>query len=444
MAGLLDDQQGGLLSFLKSPEGQGLLAGGFAALGGRSVLGGISRGGLAGLGAYGQAQDRQQQIAQQQKQNQMFDVQLKQAQQGQQDQADLSALAQGFYKPATMTPDQVNAAPGPAGPTNTRAALLGNTQPTFDSTGFINAYMAKDPIKAMQLRASMVKELPFNKIDPKDYTPDSVAKFAQSQSYGDLVPRSKKELAPSGQVWDPYATQAGAIMPDPNKPFSIGPDGKPVANTPYQQFEFGKAKAGKTDVNLAVNTEKSLLTTMGEGLGKQLDSSLAGAQSATNTINTAQQIRQLVSSGKVITGPGADYRVTFARLGDALGVGGKDNAEKLANTAQLVQNLARTELSEAQSNKGQGQFTDAERVLLKRAASGDVNMSNPELLTLSGAMEKSGRSRIQQHQNQVQRLQQMPGAAPLIPFYSVDMPSGGGAGPSDGGIDDLVNKHRSK
>jgi hypothetical protein len=85
MAGLLDDQgQGGLLSFLKSPEGQGLLAGGFAALGGRSVLGGISRGGLAGLGAYGQAQDAQQTNARlktmDDRSGQMFNLQLQQHQ----------------------------------------------------------------------------------------------------------------------------------------------------------------------------------------------------------------------------------------------------------------------------------------------------------------------------------------------------------------------------
>jgi hypothetical protein len=83
--GVLDEQgQGGLLSFLKSPEGQGLLAGGFAALGGRSVLGGISRGGLAGLGAYGQAQDAQQTNARlktmDDRSGQMFNLQLQQHQ----------------------------------------------------------------------------------------------------------------------------------------------------------------------------------------------------------------------------------------------------------------------------------------------------------------------------------------------------------------------------
>ena len=414
----------GLLDFLKSPEGQGLLAAGFGALGSRTPMGGISRGGLLGLQAYGQASDRQSQLAQQDKHNKMLDIQLQQAQLAQQDQTDLRDLAKQYYQAPSMTMDQVNAAPGAPGPTIGRASLIPQTQGKFDSQGFLNAYAAKDPLKAMQMRASMAKELPFNKIDPKDFDPSSIAKFAQTGNYGDLVPARKMELTPGGQVWNPYQAQPGQAFADPNKLFSLGADGKPVPNTSLQSFELQKARAGKTDVNLAVNTEKSLLPTMGEGLGKQLDASLAGAQSAQNTINTAGQIKQLVESGKVITGPGADYRVTLARLGEALGVGGKDNSEKLANTAQLVQGLAKTELDSAKSIAGQGPVTDFERALIRRAAAGDLSMTGSELTTLAGALDKSGRARIKQHQTQVQRLQQMPGAAPLIPFYSVDAPAG--------------------
>lgn len=53
-------------------------------------------------------------------------------------------------------------------PTNARAELIGNTQPTFDTTGFVNAYMAKDPLKAVQLRASLAKESQFDKFKPEN------------------------------------------------------------------------------------------------------------------------------------------------------------------------------------------------------------------------------------------------------------------------------------
>lgn len=69
----------GLLDFLKSPEGQGLLAAGFGAMGSRNPWVGMSRGGLLGLQAYGQASemqaDRQRQQAMDERQTQVFDWQ---------------------------------------------------------------------------------------------------------------------------------------------------------------------------------------------------------------------------------------------------------------------------------------------------------------------------------------------------------------------------------
>ncbi len=60
----------------------------------------------------------------------------------------------------------------------------------------------------------------FQKIDPKDYTAGSVAKFASTRNYADLVPVRKKELANLGGVsraYDPYGDvgdMAHTIKPD--------------------------------------------------------------------------------------------------------------------------------------------------------------------------------------------------------------------------------------
>lgn len=85
------EQQGGLLAFLSSPVGQGLLgtlAGGLAG-GGRTVAGNAGRGLLAGLGAFNNAQDNliQQQAATQR--NKLFDAQM----QNYQAEADARKLA---------------------------------------------------------------------------------------------------------------------------------------------------------------------------------------------------------------------------------------------------------------------------------------------------------------------------------------------------------------
>ena len=433
---------GGLLDFLGTPAGQGLLGAAFSGMAGArrgAPINTLGAAGVGGLLAYNQAQRGELDRAREDTANKLAALQLKQAQQQADDQQAVRDLAPQFVR----TPAQISLARGasmgdqPSGmgqdgsfypiaknigptPGNLPANPSGPAQ--FDQSGFINALMAKNPMLAMQMRAQMGKEVPIDKLKAENFTPESLARFSQSGNYGDLVARDK--LEEKNGVWaNPYTGKTVTVgAQDPNKPFMFDANGQIVPNTGYQTFEVNKARAGKTDVNLAVNTEKSLLNTMGEGLGKQLDASLAGARSAANTVNTAQQIRGLVESGKVITGPGADYRVTLARIGDAMGVGGKDNAEKLANTSQLVQNLAKSELDASQIMRGQGAITESERVLIRRAASGDLNMSSGELVTLSNAIEKNARARIKQHQSQVQRLQGMPGAAPLIPFYSVDEP----------------------
>jgi hypothetical protein len=78
--GLLDQ----FTEFINTPGGQGLLSAGLGALGSRTALGGISRGGLLGLQAYTGAQDRQnfdtRQKVMDDRSGKMFELQLAQHQ----------------------------------------------------------------------------------------------------------------------------------------------------------------------------------------------------------------------------------------------------------------------------------------------------------------------------------------------------------------------------
>jgi hypothetical protein len=55
-------------------------------------------------------------------------------------------------------------------------------------------------------------ENPFGKVDPKDFTPESVRKFAMTNNYSDLVPVRKLEFV-NGQAVDPFATAPGTVIP---------------------------------------------------------------------------------------------------------------------------------------------------------------------------------------------------------------------------------------
>lgn len=76
-------EQGGLLAFLNTPEGQGLLAGAFGGLAGArrgQPINSIGRAGMAGLAGYTNAQDQEQKLAQDAQRNKMFDLQMQQHQ----------------------------------------------------------------------------------------------------------------------------------------------------------------------------------------------------------------------------------------------------------------------------------------------------------------------------------------------------------------------------
>jgi hypothetical protein len=246
------------------------------------------------------------------------------------------------------------------------------------------------------------------------------------------------EVARHNQVGERQTAANDIMMPDGKGGF--------VPNRAYIGAKASIAKSGASNIN--ISTDKSLLTTMAKGLGEQLDTGLAGANSAAQTIQNAQNLKGLLNNGKLITGPGADTRILLTQIGSTLGVGGKDDAEKLANTRLAMQAMARSELDAAQSMKGQGAMSDNERALVKRAAGGDINMTSAELSVLADGLEKSGRARIKQHQTNVQRLGSVKGAETLMPFYQVEMPPEApkapaktGAGPD---VDSLVEKYRSK
>jgi len=345
---------------------------------------------------------------------------------GQKDRED--ALAGQFFRPAVegLAPLAGDAASGilpSAGRPGTPAG--------FDMPGYAQAMMSVNPGKGMQIMQALQKEVPVDKIDPKAFTPGSLAKFAQSRNYGDLVPRDKLEFV-EGVGVNPYdPANANRAIPNPNKPFSTDASGRMVPNQAYQDYEVRKASAGaaRTANNISVNTEKNLLNGIASGVGSQIDASLAGARGAASTLNTLGNLDAALSSGKVMAGPLTAPGQIMMQIGTQLGLGGKDSKETLQNTRSAMQAMAQLELDAAGQMKGQGQITESERAILRKAASGDINMTLPELKVLSAVSRKTAQARIQQHNQNVQPLLSNPNASALAPFLTVQQPQGAQAQP---------------
>jgi hypothetical protein len=355
------------------------------------------------------------------------DAEWKQAQIGRQkkewEQQDREAeLAGQFFKPGTR--ELAPLAGDPEAGILPSAGRPG-TPAGFDMQGYAQAMMGVNPAKGMQIMQSLQKEIPVDKINPEKFTPASLAKFAQTRNYGDLQPRDKLEFV-EGVGVNPYdPANTNRAIPNPNKPFQMDPSGNIVPNRAYQDYEIRKAGAGATRVsnNVAVNTEKSFLNELAGGLGKQVDSSLAQARGASDSLRTIGQLSDILNSGKVMAGPATKPAMLLTQLGSQLGLAGKDANETLQKTRAAMQQMAQLELDAAAQMKGQGQITENERDIIRRAASGDISMTLPELKTLTASLEKTARYRIERHNQNVQPLLANPNAAALAPFLTVPSPS---------------------
>lgn len=125
--------------------------------------------------------------------------------------------------------------------------------------------------------------------------------------------RDKMELAPSGQAYNPYALKPGQVLADPNKPFTIGADGQPVANTGYQNYEIGKAQAGASRNTLINNGPKAFETELGKLDAEKLGEFRKSAELGKAAIATAQNLRSAVKQG-VYSGGGANAKAEAANL----------------------------------------------------------------------------------------------------------------------------------
>lgn len=230
--------------------------------------------------------------------------------------------------------------------------------------------------------------------------------------------KARDKLENINGVWqNPYVQQNGAIGPqDPNQPFIIGPDGKPVANMPYQNYQISKSKASAPNVRTEVKMGESIANQV----GPILKESLAAAQGAQGQIDAADRVIGAVNTNKLFTGPMASKRLGLAQLGAVLGVNGKDDAEKIANTRQAVRGLAELTLQGRKTMQGQGQITDKESALAEKAISGDIDSMTPqELLIIANASRRAAQHTVANHQRLVSKTRSDPNTSGLAEFYDL-------------------------
>jgi hypothetical protein len=181
--------------------------------------------------------------------------------------------------------------------------------------------------------------------------------------------------------------------------------------------DYRKSAAGSTNVQVDTG-QKARVVPVNKDIIDRLSAKTEQAETANQTLANIDRI--LPALDKAITGPAADYRTTLLRVGQFMGVAGKDANEILSNTQDVVQGLAMQELNAASYTKGQGTLTGPEREMLKRSAAGDQNMSAAELRTALIAAQKMADFRLTDQQKFLEKTLKLPGMEEYREVYTID------------------------
>lgn len=177
----------------------------------------------------------------------------------------------------------------------------------------------------------------------------------------------------------------------------------PIGNGMEQMFQWDKGlqswqKTGEprpifnpnplVNNNLTVSTEKDYSKAFA---GKIADSDVAYRDAATKApdlATRANSMLEVLDTGKVITGFGADYRLA---LGKALGLVGASDKETIANTEALSVDQARNTLDAIKaSGLGSGSgFSNADRDFLEKAAGGKITLEKATIERLARLSHKA-------------------------------------------------------
>jgi hypothetical protein len=177
-----------------------------------------------------------------------------------------------------------------------------------------------------------------------------------------------------------------------------------------KQISHPPAASIKTDIKVGESIAGQV--------GPMMKDSVAIAEGAVRQVDAANRVIQAVNTGKLTAGPFAGARVTASQLGQVLGVGGKDAAEQLANTRQVIRGLAEMTLQGRSQMKGQGAITESEGLLAEKANSGRIeDLTIPEIKQLAIASERAARFAYAEHQRKLQEMIKNPATTAIAPYY---------------------------
>lgn len=174
------------------------------------------------------------------------------------------------------------------------------------------------------------------------------------------------------------------------------PSGDRQSPMEYDTWATAKARAGAMNVgNVTMNA--------GGGSDKQIfdtfDERAKEARAvATGLVGLRNAREALQGAGGVITGAGADARLSLQKVGSLLGV---SDPTAIQNTETFRAAIAPQIASVLKSTVGTANISNSDRTFAEKAAGGSIELDQGSINRLLNIMEKASIARLQDHQEQL-------------------------------------------
>lgn len=383
----------GLLDFVQSPQGQGLLSaafGGLAAAGRPNTgpLNTIGAAGLAGLNGYSNAQDQALRRTDADLNNQMLGLRINQAKQ---QASDADALRNFDFSKYYQTPEQ-QAMSKFGGPTQAAADAMGKMPGGYDTQAMARGMLSSgNPALMQQGVGILTKASEPVKLGKDEQLMLRGADGSYTSVASNLIPELKN----------------GYIISDGKGGYKVDPD---LYNAELRLKATGAPR-------VSVSPQVKVGQTLGEGVAKelsgQLSTQLDTARNAPAVITNAQRVIDAVNKPGTLAGPGTGFKMTVRQI---LG----QDQDSLNQTRDVIRGLAQMALDRRQSLKGQGGITDYEQRLLENAASGNIeNLTKGEIQLIAEASIRNAQAAYKQGQTAAATLSGMPEMRQLLPALTL-------------------------
>lgn len=306
-------------------------------------------------------------------------------------------------------PEQPMGPPTPTGEMGVReAAPAGSKEQVMQALASSRLPSYRDAgLKAMIAERTAKAESPWAKVDPKDYTPESLAAFALSKNPADL----RAIARPAGKM----GTEDVHIGGGKWQSFKVGGDGQVDLQSPIGKPFDKRPTASSVEVNQKV--EQKTGESMAKEIGGMLKDSKIAVTGAIKMNDAADRILKAIETGNVTAGPLSSKIQTMRQFFDR---SGGDSNDKVRQTRQVIRALAESSVEARKELQGQGQVTENEALAVQKAMSGDIDsLTVGELQDIANLNKKAATIRAQGHQAMLDEASRGEGTKGLVNYYKV-------------------------